>query len=55
MRYGIYEVEDHPDQNGKWGGFRCSVTDSVGKQGKLYIKTDGREHYKAKDSEELEI
>jgi hypothetical protein len=31
--YGHYLVEELPDQNGKWGGFRCSVIDAKGKYG----------------------
>jgi hypothetical protein len=55
-QYEIYTVEDWPEQNGKWGGYRTSVTSSEGKQGKLYVQKDGRDHYKAKpDTEELEI
>ena len=56
-RYGIYEVTEEYDENGLWKGFKCSVVDDgVQKYGKLYIKSDGREHYKAKPKdEELEI
>jgi hypothetical protein len=55
--YGIYSVEDYPTQNGgKWGGFKVSVVDSSGqKQGRLYPRSDGREHYQKKPEEELEI
>jgi len=55
--YGIYSVDEYPTQNGgKWGGQRCSVLESGLKQGKLYVKSDGREHYKEKPKdEELEI
>lgn len=52
--YGHYSVEELPDQNGKWGGYRCAVVDSVGKQGKLYKTTDGRENYQAKPKDEDE-
>lgn len=56
MKYGIYTVEDEYDKNGKWLGYRCAATASTGKQGKLYIKSDGRENYKAKPrDEDLEI
>ena len=47
-RYGIYSVDEFPEQNGgKWGGFKVSVVQSTAEQplGKLYIKTDGRENY----------
>jgi hypothetical protein len=55
-QYGVYIVEDRPKQNGKWGGFKVSVVDSSGqKQGKLYIPKDGREHYRVKKDDELEI
>jgi len=56
-RYGIYEVEEEYSEKGEYKGFRCSVTDSVGKQGKLYVRSDGRENYQAKPKkdEELEI
>jgi hypothetical protein len=55
--YGIYSVEDWPDQNGgRWGGYRCAATVAAGEQGKLYLQKDGREHYKAKPKDdELEI
>ena len=63
--YGIYSVEEYPPQpDGKWGGYRCGAVDILGKkQGKLYIKSDGRENYQAappkpvpaKKDEELEI
>jgi hypothetical protein len=55
MRYGIYEVEESFDENGLWKGYRCAATASTGKQGKLYIPKDGREHYREKKDEELEI
>jgi hypothetical protein len=52
--FGIYTVEDEYDKNGKWLGYRCAATASTGKQGKLYIKSDGREFYKSepKDKDE---
>jgi hypothetical protein len=53
-QYGIYTIDEYPEQNGRWGGYKTSVMDSVGKQGKLYLQSDGRENYKAKD-DELEI
>ena len=54
--YGIYEVSEYPDQDGKWGGYQVSAIESTGKQGKLYIKSDGRHHYQEKPKdEELEI
>lgn len=57
MQYGIYTVEEEYDENGLWKGYRCGcVAESGKKQGKLYIKTDGRENYKSKPKdEELEI
>jgi hypothetical protein len=54
-RYGIYEVEEEYNADGSWKGYRCSATSSVGKQGKLYPKSDGRENYKAKKEEELDL
>jgi hypothetical protein len=48
MRFGIYEVNAEYDDAGNYKGYRCSVADSVGKQGKLYPRTDGRENYQAK-------
>ncbi len=56
-QYGIYTVEEETKPDGSFAGYRCSVTDSIGKkQGKLYIKSDGRENYQAKKTdEELEI
>lgn len=56
MRYGIYEVTEEYDENGLWKGYRTAATASTGKQGKLYLQSDGREHYKEKPKEEdLEI
>jgi hypothetical protein len=55
-KYGIYSVEEYPEQNGKWGGYKVAAIASTGKQGKLYIKSDGREFYKEKPKDEdLEI
>ena len=51
-RYGIYEVEEEYDDNGLWKGYRCAATVSTGKQGKLYIKTDGREYYQEKPKDD---
>lgn len=55
-----YLVEEYPEQNGKWGGYKISAGESEGKKwGKLYKTTDGRENYqsapKKDESEELEI
>ena len=57
MRYGIYNVtewEPKTEQKHPWGGYRCAAIESVGNQGKLYLQSDGRENYKAKD-DELEL
>jgi len=55
-RYGIYEVIDEYDDNGRWKGYKVAATASVGKQGKLYPKDDGRHFYKEKPkTEDLEI
>jgi len=51
-KYGIYSVDEYPEQNGRWGGYRCGAVESVGKQGKLYPRTDGRENYQAEKKEE---
>lgn len=52
-QYGIYSVEEETKPDGSWAGYRCSVVDNRGlKQGKLYIKSDGRENYKAKPKDE---
>ncbi len=54
--FGIYEVSESFTKDGLWQGYTVRCTDSVGKkQGKLYIPKDGREHYRAKKDEELEI
>lgn len=52
MKYGIYSVEEEWQPDGKWKGYRCSVLQSTGKQGKLYPRTDGRENYKTKPKDE---
>ena len=55
-KYGIYSVDEYPEQNGRWGGYRVAATESVGKQGKLYVQKDGRSFYQEKkDDNELEI
>lgn len=55
-QFGIYEVTEEFDANGLWKGYRVAATASTGKQGKLYIKSDGREFYQQKPKdEELEI
>ena len=55
-QYGHYIVSEEYDKNGLWKGYTVSAIESKGKQGKLYVPTDGREHYKAKKKdEELEI
>lgn len=46
-QYGIYQVEETYDKAGRFAGYKCSVVESTGKQGKLYLKTDGRENYQA--------
>jgi hypothetical protein len=56
--FGIYTVEDEYDKNGRWLGYRCAATASTGKQGKLYIKSDGTENYRSKpeaEDDDLEI
>ena len=55
--YNHYEVEEQFKEDGSWCGYRCSVVDISGKkQGKLYIKTDGRHFYQEKPKDnELEI
>jgi hypothetical protein len=55
-KFGIYEVEEEYDDKGQFIGYRCGVGEATGKQGKLFLKSDGREFYKAeKKGEELEI
>jgi hypothetical protein len=64
--FGIYEVVESYSKDGRWLGYICSVTEGGKKQdwGKLYPKSDGKNHYKDKDqslekeegsSEDLEI
>jgi hypothetical protein len=57
--YGIYKVTEEYKPDGSYAGFRCSVTDSIGKkQGKLYLKSDGTENYRSKpeaEDDDLEI
>ena len=55
-RFGIYEVSESFREDGLWQGYTVRCTNSVGKQGKLYPKSDGREFYQEKKKdEELEI
>jgi hypothetical protein len=55
-QYGHYIVEEETKPDGSWLGYRCSAIESTGKQGKLYIPEDGRDHYQAKKKDEdLEI
>ena len=57
-RFGIYEVTEEFDANGLWKGYRVAATASTGRQGKLYIKSDGRDFYKSEpkpEAEDLEI
>ena len=55
-QYGIYSVTEDYQPNGLWKGYTVGCISSEGKrQGKLYIKSDGREFYKAKKEEEVEI
>jgi len=64
-KYGIYSVTEDWQADGKWGGYTVRCVDNTGKrQGKLYVKTDGRENYQAApppekpepgNSEDLEI
>jgi len=55
--YGIYSVLEEWQPNGLWAGYKVGCVSSEGKkQGKLYVKSDGREHYKSKqEAEDLEI
>lgn len=55
MRFGIYEVNAEYDDAGNYKGYRVGVVQSEGKQGKLYIPKDGREHYQAKKIDDLVI
>ena len=55
--HGRYEVEDLPDQNGKWGGYKVQCLDAKGEYGfiantNIPIKPDAN---KKLDSEDLEI
>jgi hypothetical protein len=54
-RYGIYIVEESYSPEGLWQGYKCSAAASTGKQGKLFKVTDGRENYREKKEEELEL
>jgi len=60
-RYGIYSVEESFTKDGLWQGYKVGCVSSEGKrQGKLYVKSDGRENYRAKpvadnSDKELEI
>jgi len=57
-QYGIYSVLEEWQPNGSWSGYKVGCVSSEGKkQGKLYIKSDGREFYKAekKKDEDLEL
>ena len=59
-KFGIYEVSESFTKDGLWQGYTVAAAASVGKQGKLYPRTDGRENYKAKpvddnSDKELEI
>ncbi len=51
-QYGIYQVEETYDKAGQFAGYKCGVVESTGKQGKLYLKSDGTEHYRAKPKDE---
>ena len=53
--YGIYEVTESYTKDGLWKGYTVATSIATGKQGKLYIPKDGREHYRKKPEEELEI
>jgi hypothetical protein len=50
--YGIYQVTEEFNPDGSYAGFRCSVGEATGKQGKLFVKTDGRENYQLAPNEE---
>jgi len=58
-QYGIYSVTEDYQPNGLWAGYKVGCVSSEGKKqgwGKLYIKSDGTENYRAKPKdEELEI
>ena len=51
-KYGIYEVSESFTKDGLWQGYTVKAAASVGKQGKLYPRTDGRENYQAEKKEE---
>jgi hypothetical protein len=52
-KYGIYSVDEYPEQNGgKWGGYKVATIESGLQQGKLYPKSDGREYYQEKPKDE---
>jgi len=51
-QYGIYSVTEDYHPNGLWKGYTVAATASVGKQGKLYPRTDGRENYRAEPKKE---
>jgi len=51
-KYGIYSVDEYPEQNGRWGGYKVAATAREGKQGKLYPRTDGRENYRVEPKKE---
>jgi len=55
--YGIYSVTEDYQPNGLWKGYTVGCVSSEGKkQGKLYVKSDGRHFYQEKPkSEDLEI
>lgn len=57
MKFGHYEVIEEFREDGSWLGYRVRCLDESGKrQGKLYLKSDGREFYQEKPTdEELEI
>jgi len=52
VKYGIYEVTESFTKDGLWKGYRCAATVAAGKQGKLYLRTDGRENYQSAPKEE---
>jgi hypothetical protein len=52
LKFGIYEVEEEYDEKGQYKGYRCGVGEATGKQGKLFVKTDGRENYQSAPNEE---
>jgi len=42
-----YKIEEYPEQNGKWGGYKISAADPEGRQGFL--------HPTGKDGKGIEI